>query len=238
MPAEPSNAAFAALVEEGAHAVKFTPLMQNEAFLPFELLALAPLTSEAARDLPLETYDRAAASHIDASADAHAASAFGEPDARQLRSRIADLQAEISQARAAFDVEREELSRIWQNETASAFKASIRDAEIRISQALAKEIGSVLEPFVSEAIRVKIMEEFVSKVCLQLFGSEGARVLIRAPSGWLPAARQAFGDRLAHADFTLADTPEITAELDSRLISTRFTYWSSLLPGNQINEPR
>lgn len=233
MPAGHSNTAFAALVEEAAHQAEFTPLMQPEVFQPFELLSLAPSPEETSRSLPLETYDRVAALHVDRSAAARS-----EPDVKQLLSKIADLHAELDQARAAFDAERAELSQVWECETASAFKAAIQEAETRISQGLAEEIGSALEPFVFEAIRDKVMEEFVAKVRGQLFGSEGARVVIRAPARWMPALQQAFCDRLAHAEFALADTPEITAEMDRRLISTRFGYWSSLLTGNGTDEPR
>ena len=228
MPQGQNSSAFEVLVGKSS-APEFEPFVTFQK--PQSLQPLFDLDIPKTVDEPteLETYERQTVAGTKKPNDFLMQNPSHVLEIETLKKRIAELEQAAAQIKEAHELEIAEVKRALGSELALQLTESLRVAQDQLGNELARMVGSILEPFVATQIRKKILEAFLTAVKNSLTGGELTKATIHGPVRYHAAIQQAFADNLMQIEVVDSPTPELTAELNGIVLSTRFQHWSELL---------
>lgn len=155
-----------------------------------------------------------------------------EIETRELRQKIAELEVCLLDERQENQREMAEKERFYAKVLAEQVLSSIRAAESKIEEGISVSINAILEPFVTEKLRNRILLEFSREIRGCLAGRELTKLSIKGPAHLLSALNEISEGQFAHNQHVDAGSGELIAEIDQRYFTTRLHFWKSLLEGD------
>lgn len=143
--------------------------------------------------------------------------------------QAADFDYKMSQLIASYEEKLSNLRNANNSDVAKQVVASLRAIEVRVVESIGQTINDILEPFVDQAIRQKIIAEF-SNAAINCMTRQGiAKTTVSAPLELHQSLAIEFQSSGLQIDLIAAPTLEVTAELNGTVLSTRFQHWAELL---------
>ena len=238
MPAKQASNEFAALVEPDRHKLPFEPLAPIERALLFEELTVTLPAVPATDDPSPETYQRIHAATVDHTHSILSTLSAKDREIDELREALAARDLELEEANSRHQIEVSQALGQSHAALSKILHDGLAAIEGRMTDKLSSEIAAIMEPFVDAEIRGRVLDEFCSMLNKCLTNGDLSRVTVQGPSELISAVRLTYPDKIAQFNFIESGNLELSMEVDTKLISTRFEHWSKLLTGKAKNEPR
>ena len=149
---------------------------------------------------------------------------FAEAEAAGQEALVARL-GEMKEAQAR---QIELLRQSWMAELADTMAGHLRDGMAELENRTAAILAELLEPIVTESVRVKAIAEAREAIGTLLANGPDAVIRISGPPDLIAALRVTFADA-AVLDFTETDAPEVTIVAGDTTIRSHLQSWATSL---------
>ena len=231
MPASRANLDFAALVEGGHENVHFEPLSTPEVIETFHALSAVEDVKVEKFELNPETYQRVPSPLPEYPSGLQSQLAEKEHEIEQLRALLSLRDVALEEAKVRMEQETSQMKFMHDERLSRYILDGLSAIEVRVSDELGQAVSSILQPFVLSQLRQRILDEFTAVIGKCLTGGGLTKIRISGPADMIAALRHSFDGRLAGCELSEAETIDISAEMNNKLVSTRLEYWSTILAG-------
>ncbi len=226
-----SNRDFAALVESVRQDVHFEPLIVPEPVSAFQAFSIKPESQVVSPETSQDTYQRTTPTLAEHPSGLKSLLAAKDHEIEQLKLLISTQVAALAELESRMESDKARLQKLNDDVLSSQINDALSGIEVRIAAELAQDLAAAIHPFVSAQICQRVLDEFNTAFGKCLTGNELTKIKISGPADLIAGFRQAFDGRLTTCELTEAETIEISAEVNNKLISTRLAFWSTLLTG-------
>ena len=237
MGAKPAVHSFKALVEQEREDIAFEPLAPFENAMRFEIIAAGqasePVEPAVASSEP---YQRMQSSSVDRSQEFAAKLAEREREAEDLRHMLRDRDDELEQLKTSHAVALDQALETARAEIGMTVHQGLAAIEGKLNVAVSADVAAILAPFVSAELHKRIVDEFSATLRNILSSGEALKIRIHGPREYEPVIRRLVAADDTRFQFIESDTSELSADIDGKLISSRFEHWSRILTGKPKNE--
>ncbi|MFZ1773244.1 MAG: hypothetical protein WAT78_04710 [Rhizobiaceae bacterium] len=220
---------FAALVEGKADIAEFDPLVASKPVVAFRLLSAEPNRQEEASE---GTYRHIKPPAPAVGQDLTSVLSERDQEIERLKNQLLERQADFEQIRTRLEEEAAGRENAAHDALWGHILESLSTIEQRINADLSRDLARILEPFLTEQIRQRAIDEFGAAIDKCMTGGELTNIRISGPPGLIAAFRLKCADRLPSCEWIEEETVDIIAELNGKLVATRLDHWFALLSGH------